>query len=287
MSVRRASKAASRSGSSSSSSGPSSRSSRSYRARRAASPRASAIATSRKSCARRRPRMVARIMPKPPSSAATPRPAPELLARLTTLAQELAGAFRPTTVVELVARALAELLKPDRLSVILLHAESNRLAVTYDTHPVPARTDDPLLQLALRHGPLAFPRNVREEARRRGADLPDDAPSPGSWLGAPLVAAGRTMGAVSVSSERAGVLSQPELALVSAVLAQAAIALENARLVELLSSAKREWEKTVDAISQAIDRKSTRLNSSHSQISYAVFCLKKKTKIVKHEVKLS
>src|SRR2546427_4465743 len=27
----------------------------------------------------------------------------------------------------------------------------------------------------------------------------------------------------------------------------------------------------------AIDRKSTRLNSSHSQISYAVFCLKKKT----------
>src|SRR2546430_14236473 len=28
----------------------------------------------------------------------------------------------------------------------------------------------------------------------------------------------------------------------------------------------------------ARDRKSTRLNSSHSQISYAVFCLKKKTK---------
>src|SRR2546430_8445670 len=29
------------------------------------------------------------------------------------------------------------------------------------------------------------------------------------------------------------------------------------------------------------DRKSTRLNSSHSQISYAVFCLKKKKKINK------
>src|SRR3989475_2272893 len=29
---------------------------------------------------------------------------------------------------------------------------------------------------------------------------------------------------------------------------------------------------------QALDRKSTRLNSSHSQISYAVFCLKKKKK---------
>src|SRR2546430_10326756 len=28
-----------------------------------------------------------------------------------------------------------------------------------------------------------------------------------------------------------------------------------------------------------LDRKSTRLNSSHSQISYAVFCLKKKNKL--------
>src|SRR5205085_12679527 len=28
-----------------------------------------------------------------------------------------------------------------------------------------------------------------------------------------------------------------------------------------------------------VDRKSTRLNSSHSQISYAVFCLKKKKKL--------
>ena len=168
------------------------------------------------------------------------------------LAQELAGAFRPASVIDLVARALAELLKPDRLSVVLLDTESNRLAVTYDTNAVPARTDDPLLQLALRRGPLAFPRDVREEARRRGVDLGVDAPPPGSWIGAPLVAAGRTMGAISVSSDRAGALGKPEVTLVSLVLAQGVIALENARLVELLSSAKREWEKTVDAISQAI-----------------------------------
>src|SRR2546427_7321045 len=31
----------------------------------------------------------------------------------------------------------------------------------------------------------------------------------------------------------------------------------------------------------ALDRKSTRLNSSHSQISYAVFCLKKKKRSAK------
>src|SRR2546427_8758941 len=33
-----------------------------------------------------------------------------------------------------------------------------------------------------------------------------------------------------------------------------------------------------DRIAAGADRKSTRLNSSHSQISYAVFCLKKKKK---------
>src|SRR5206468_12161777 len=33
------------------------------------------------------------------------------------------------------------------------------------------------------------------------------------------------------------------------------------------------------------DRKSTRLNSSHDQISYAVFCLKKKTKMYKYTKK--
>src|SRR5256886_12270167 len=37
-----------------------------------------------------------------------------------------------------------------------------------------------------------------------------------------------------------------------------------------------------DVVGQ-LDRKSTRLNSSHSQISYAVFCLKKKKK--KHRAK--
>src|SRR2546427_8416320 len=48
---------------------------------------------------------------------------------------------------------------------------------------------------------------------------------------------------------------------------------------------RRRWPATLPAATSAhdrrqltgrADRKSTRLNSSHSQISYAVFCLKKK-----------
>src|SRR5688572_31158303 len=39
---------------------------------------------------------------------------------------------------------------------------------------------------------------------------------------------------------------------------------------------RRDLELAEGLGAQRIDRKSTRLNSSHSQISYAVFCLKKK-----------
>src|SRR2546427_3647785 len=41
-------------------------------------------------------------------------------------------------------------------------------------------------------------------------------------------------------------------------------------------------ERPVGGLPRQSDRKSTRLNSSHSQISYAVFCLKKKKKNKKH-----
>src|SRR2546430_11507071 len=37
-------------------------------------------------------------------------------------------------------------------------------------------------------------------------------------------------------------------------------------------------EQQAEFVADLPDRKSTRLNSSHSQISYAVFCLKKKKK---------
>src|SRR5205085_7589727 len=50
---------------------------------------------------------------------------------------------------------------------------------------------------------------------------------------------------------------------------------ERLRTMELT---EERWDEVMDlnAKSAFLDRKSTRLNSSHSQISYAVFCLKKK-----------
>src|SRR2546427_9593340 len=40
-----------------------------------------------------------------------------------------------------------------------------------------------------------------------------------------------------------------------------------------------ELQSQSNFVCRIIDRKSTRLNSSHSQISYAVFCLKKKKQL--------
>src|SRR2546430_8831520 len=45
---------------------------------------------------------------------------------------------------------------------------------------------------------------------------------------------------------------------------------------ELVSGGDGQQRQQKEAPCCEIDRKSTRLNSSHSQISYAVFCLKKK-----------
>src|SRR3712207_8566679 len=62
----------------------------------------------------------------------------------------------------------------------------------------------------------------------------------------------------------------------------------DADLVELLGAIRREPHEIAiflddrprHAVGQRQDRKSTRLNSSHANISYAVFCLKKKQQLL-------
>src|SRR3989442_5457362 len=174
----------------------------------------------------------------------------EVLTRLTALSQELAGAFRPVTIVEIVARVLTEQLAPGRMSVMLLDVDTNRLVVTYHNGPRPATTDEPLLQLALRRGPLVFPDKVA--ARAAELDVKVDKPVPASWLGVPIVAVSRTIGAVAMEGESANALDDAALMFTRAVLAQAGIALENARPRGLVSGGQREWEQTVDAFNQAI-----------------------------------
>src|SRR2546430_12763624 len=63
---------------------------------------------------------------------------------------------------------------------------------------------------------------------------------------------------------------------------------EYASLAQQFNPVKFDARKIVRTAKDAgIDRKSTRLNSSHSQISYAVFCLKKKKKLVRTNMSLN
>src|SRR2546430_10437516 len=47
------------------------------------------------------------------------------------------------------------------------------------------------------------------------------------------------------------------------------------------------WAVLAAVLASDLDRKSTRLNSSHSQISYAVFCLKKKKTSTTHPTSIT
>src|SRR2546422_4777401 len=76
------------------------------------------------------------------------------------------------------------------------------------------------------------------------------------------------------------------LRFVAALYGQEGAAVER-RIAELLDVFELvSWkDELVEAYSQ--DRKSTRLNSSHGYISYAVFCLKKKKKTKRDMLQMS
>ncbi|MBI4419498.1 MAG: GAF domain-containing protein, partial [Gemmatimonadetes bacterium] len=172
----------------------------------------------------------------------------EILAALTALGQDLVGANHPATIADRIGRTLEGLLAPDRFLIVLTGAPADERPVTYARNYANSGLDDPLVRLAL-EGPRCVSRDAVTALTGEGLALIEPL---GCWLGAPIRgAAGRTIGAVSLCADQPGRFGPAELDLVKAVLSQAAIALENARLLSLLSEGKREWEQTVDAIGEA------------------------------------
>ncbi len=153
------------------------------------------------------------------------------------------GPIAPQMVARHVAELLDRHLEPDGVLIGLLDAEGQqRVAVALGEYD--PKTDRPLLTLAGDTGPTLIRNGADTELAVRGITV---AGKPLGWIGCPL-AAGRLLGAVSLTSGVADRLTQDDLDFVVAVATQAAIALENKQLLALLSAGKREWEQTVDAI---------------------------------------
>src|SRR2546427_6394248 len=100
----------------------------------------------------------------------------------------------------------------------------------------------------------------------------------------------RFVGSLAFVLSAAGVAAAPAAAAITSIeiqrtesFAEGATFGATGAYVKVVGVARGELDPAAPAnrgivnLDRAPDRKSTRLNSSHSQISYAVFCLKKKT----------
>jgi two-component system NtrC family sensor kinase len=156
------------------------------------------------------------------------------LAELTRFGRALTGAVKRETVADCTIECLTRLFGQADCAVFLTTEVGSRalerVAVHGTTTP-PA--DDPFLGEIHSAG-----RPVRH------VTLP--------LLGAPLVAAGHTMGIIVLRSKNQTAFAAADEAVLAAAAAQAAIAFQNTRLVELISVGKQEWEQMVDAIKPAI-----------------------------------
>jgi two-component system NtrC family sensor kinase len=171
-----------------------------------------------------------------------------ILAALTKLGRSLTGGFQPHQLVTRVARALDDLLSPDRLLVVLRQTPETATSVIHTQGWSEETLEHPVVEWVNRTGPVVVPRDVESVLSESGVTFEE---SPGALVASPIVAGPQIVGTVVIVSDKPDRYGHADLAVMEAVLTQSAIALVNARLLQLLSDGKREWEQTVDAIPQA------------------------------------
>ncbi len=171
-----------------------------------------------------------------------------LLQRAAEFGRALAGTLRRASIVDLLVAHVRDAVAPSEVTVGLLDRDTDRLE-TVRAEPPSRPPRQPLLELAARRGALLAADDLAGRLEEAGLAVPDDLS--GSWCIVPLVAKTRVTGALAV---RAGArsLSRTDLALLEALAAQAGIALESARLVDLHDDGRRSWQEVVDALDLAI-----------------------------------
>lgn len=150
--------------------------------------------------------------------------------------------------IEITGDALRDALAADGVHIAVSDPETGTLATAYTHNYVTPGPDDPLVNLVISGGSRVLS-HITDDAG--DAFRPARDAGVRSWVGAPVIVAGRAIGGISVVSRQADRFAGWHRDFLQAAAVQFAVALENARLLDLVSAGKREWESTVDAIGQA------------------------------------
>jgi two-component system NtrC family sensor kinase len=154
----------------------------------------------------------------------------QVLAELATFGRALTGALRRETVADAAAECLQRLFTARTAAVALTGEGPGRLEI------VATRGDEAATLEAV----------LREVHRERHPLLRTHPP----LIASPIVAAHHVLGVLAVARDQA--FRPADEAALATVTAQAAIALQNTRLIEILAAGKDEWEQMVDAIRPGI-----------------------------------
>ena len=144
----------------------------------------------------------------------------------------LSGALSRETVASCTRDCLVRVFAPSALALALTEPKGRLGLLASSGSPTP-QADDPFMAEV-----LTKDRVVRHRDPAR--------------LGTQLVAAGHTMGVLALWGNSPDRFVETDEVVLAAIAAQVAIALQNAGLIAILSSGKREWEHLVDAIRPAI-----------------------------------
>ena len=155
------------------------------------------------------------------------------LPHLTALGRALTGAIRLETIAGHAADALQTVFAPAAASVVLEPAPGAPCSVAAARGRPAVTLGSPFLEACLQSAHL----------------LRTDRPP---CLGVPLVAAGHTIGALVIEMEPGASFTPQDEAVLTAVAAEVSLAVQNSRLLTLLSEGKREWEQMVDVIGAAV-----------------------------------
>ena len=172
----------------------------------------------------------------------------DLLRRVTAFGQELAGTLRRASVVDALVRHIRETLAPTEIAIALFHRDADTRDYPH-SWPVGRPDRRALLEHVARQGPRLYPDGLAASLRAAGIG-----PEPGEgdcWMVVPFSAKARVTGALAICGEP-GRYGSRDLALLEGLVAQASIAIESARLVDLHDDGRRSWQEVVDAISPAI-----------------------------------